>query len=108
THMADPANTVVQGTLIPAVLETAINSDLPGYVRAVVSQDVRSFDGSRVLVPRSSRRTGEDKTGIGAGHTRAYLVWTRLLRPDGVSVALASPSVDFSGEAGVTGKVNTH
>ena len=108
TRMADPANTVVQGTLIPAVLETAINSDLPGYVRAVVSQDVRSFDGRRVLIPRSSRLIGEYKTGLAQGQKRAYLLWTRLVRPDGVSVALASPAVDYSGEAGVTGKVNTH
>jgi len=108
TRMADPANTVVQGTLIPAVLETAINSDLPGYVRAVVSQDVRSFDGRRVLIPRSSRLIGEYKTGLAQGQKRAYLLWTRLVRPDGVSIALASPAVDFSGQAGVTGKVDTH
>ncbi len=108
THMADPTNTVVQGTLIPAVLETAINSDLPGYVRAVVSQDVRSFDGRRILIPRSSRLIGEYKTGLAQGQKRAYLLWTRLVRPDGVSIALASPAVDFSGQAGVTGQVNSH
>lgn len=108
TRMADPTNTVVQGTLIPAVLETAINSDLPGYVRAVVSQDVRSFNGQRILIPRSSRLIGEYKTGLAQGQKRAYLLWTRLVRPDGVSIALASPAVDFSGQAGVTGQVNTH
>ncbi len=108
TRIGDPSHTVAQGTLIPAVLETAINSDIPGYVRAVVSQDVRSFDGSQVLVPRSSRLIGEYKTGLAAGQRRAYLIWTRLLRPDGVSVALASPSVDFSGESGVGGRVNSH
>jgi type IV secretion system protein VirB10 len=52
TAMVDPKTTVTQGTLIPAVLETAIDTDVPGYVRAMVSADVRSFDGSRVLVPR--------------------------------------------------------
>ena len=108
TRMADPTNTVVQGTLIPAVLETAINSDLPGYARAVVSQDVRSFDGRRILIPRSSRLIGEYKTGLAQGQKRAYLLWTRLVRPDGVSIALSSPAVDFSGQAGVTGTVNTH
>ena len=108
TRLEDPANTVSQGTLISAVLETAIDSDLPGYARAVVSQDVRSFDGSRVLIPRSSRLIGEYKAGLASGQKRAYLIWTRLLRPDGVSVALASPSVDFSGQAGIGGKVNDH
>jgi len=73
-----------------------------------VTQDVKSFDGSRVLVPRSSRLIGEYKSGLAAGQKRAYLLWTRLVRPDGVSVALASPSVDVSGRSGVTGKVDTH
>lgn len=108
TRIAEPANTVVQGTLIPAVLETAIDSDLPGYARAVVSQDIRSFDGSRILVPRSSRLIGEYKSGLAAGQKRAYLLWTRLVRPDGVSVALASPAVDMSGRSGVSGKVDNH
>src|SRR5947209_497718 len=106
--LAEPANTVVQGTLIAAVLETAINTDVPGYARAVVSQDVKSFDGSRVLIPRSSRLIGEYKGVTQAGQRRAYLMWTRLVRPDGVSVALASPAVDFSGQAGVGGEVNSH
>jgi type IV secretion system protein VirB10 len=107
TRMEHPGQTVAQGTLIPAVLETAINSDLPGYVRAVVSSDVRSFDGSRVLVPRSSRLIGTYKSGISGGQTRAYVLWTRLIRPDGVSVQLASPAVDESGQTGLTGSVDS-
>jgi type IV secretion system protein VirB10 len=106
--MVDPSLTVSQGTLIPAVLETAIDSDLPGYVRAVVSQDVRSFDGTRVLIPRSSRLIGEYKSGLSAGQTRAYVVWSRLIRPDGVSVALASPAVDAQGRTGLEGQVDNH
>ena len=108
TRMKNPGQTVSQGTLIPAVLETAINSDLPGYVRAVVSSDIRSFDGSRVLVPRSSRLIGQYKSGVSSGQTRAYVMWTRLIRPDGVSVALASPAVDETGQTGLTGKVDSH
>ena len=104
----DPRTTVTQGTLIPAVLETAIDTDVPGYVRAVVSADVRSFDGSRVLVPRSSRLIGQYKSGLQAGQKRAYVIWTRLIRPDGVSVNIASPAIGFSGETGLGGKVNTH
>lgn len=106
--MADPANTVVQGALIPAVLETAINSDLPGYARAIVSQDVRSFDGSKVLIPRASHLIGQYKSGIANGQRRAYILWSRLVRPDGISVALASPTTDFSGKTGIAGDVDTH
>ncbi|MCA1653755.1 MAG: TrbI/VirB10 family protein [Sphingomicrobium sp.] len=106
--LANPATTVTQGTLIPAVLETAIDTDLPGYARAIVSRDVRSFDGARVLVPRSSRLIGQYKSGLTAGQTRVYVIWTRLIRPDGVSVALASPAVANDGRSGLDGKVDGH
>ncbi|MDG2005118.1 MAG: TrbI/VirB10 family protein [Novosphingobium sp.] len=104
----DPATTVTQGTLIPAVLETAINTDVPGFVRAIVSADVRSFDGRHVLVPRSSRLIGQYKSGLSAGQKRAYVIWTRVIRPDGVSVNLGSPAIGFGGETGLAGKVNSH
>ena len=104
--MTNPGTTVTQGTLIPAVLETAIDTNVPGYVRAVVSQDVRSFDGTRVLVPRSSRLIGQYQSGIQGGQKRAYVIWTRLIRPDGASVNLASPAIGFDGTTGLAGKVS--
>jgi type IV secretion system protein VirB10 len=106
--MTNPSTTVTEGTLIPAILETAINTDVPGYVRAVVSQDVRSFDGKRILIPRSSRLIGQYQAGVQQGQRRAYVIWTRLIRPDGVSVSLASPAVGFDGATGLEGDVNTH
>jgi len=104
----NPRTTVAQGTLIPAVLETAIDTDVPGYARAIVSADVRAFDGSRVLVPRSSRLVGQYKSGLQAGQRRVYVIWTRLIRPDGVAVALGSPGTGYAGESGLGGKVDTH
>ncbi|HEY7808334.1 MAG TPA: TrbI/VirB10 family protein [Croceibacterium sp.] len=104
----NPQTTVTQGTMIPAILETAIDTDVPGYVRAVVSQDVRSFDGSRVLVPRSSRLIGQYQSGLQDGQKRAYVIWTRLIRNDGVSVALASPATGFDGSAGLKGSSSSH
>jgi type IV secretion system protein VirB10 len=106
--MTNPSTTVTEGTLIPAILETAINTDVPGYVRAVVSQDVKSFDGKRILVPRSSRLIGQYQAGVQQGQRRAYVIWTRLIRPDGVSVNLASPAVGFDGTTGLEGDVNSH
>lgn len=106
--MINPASTITQGTLIAAVLETAIDSDLPGYARAIVAQDVRSFDGSRILVPRSSRVIGQYKSGLAAGQTRAYVVWTRIIRPDGASVALSSPATDYAGRSGLSGETDGH
>ena len=104
--MTNPSTTVTQGTLIPAVLETAIDTNVPGYVRAVVSQDVRSFDGTKTLVPRSSRLIGQYQSGMQNGQRRAYVIWTRLIRPDGASVNLASPAIGFDGTTGLAGKVS--
>jgi type IV secretion system protein VirB10 len=106
--MVNPSTTVTQGTLIPAILETAINTDVPGFVRAVVSQDVRSFDGKRLLIPRSSRLIGQYQSGVQQGQRRAYVIWTRLIRPDGVSVSLASPAIGYDGTTGLEGDVNSH
>ncbi len=106
--MVNPATTVTEGTLIPAVLETAIDTNVPGFVRAVVSQDVRSFDGKNVLVPRSSRLIGQYQSGLQNGQKRAYVIWTRLIRPDGASVILQSPAVGFDGTTGLEGKVNSN
>jgi type IV secretion system protein VirB10 len=99
---------VAQGAVIPAVLETALDSDLPGYARALVSRDVRSFDGSQVLIPRGSRLVGQYKSEIQTGQTRMLVIWTRLLRPDGVTIQLGSPTTDESGQAGLTGRVDNH
>jgi len=104
----DPPTTISQGTLIPAILETAIDTDVPGYVRAIVSTDIRSFDGSHVLVPRSSRLIGQYKSGLQAGQRRVYVIWSRLIRPDGVSVAIGSPGTGFDGQSGLGGQVSTH
>jgi type IV secretion system protein VirB10 len=100
------AATVPAGTLIPAVLETALDSSRPGFARAIVSRDVAGFDGSRVLIPRGSRLFGEYQTELAAGQNRATVQWTRLVRPDGVTIALDSPAADPRGRAGVEGQVN--
>ena len=102
------ATLIAQGTTITGVLETALDSDLPGYARAVVSRDVLGFDGSQVLIPRGSRVIGEYKSAVAQGQTRAFVIWTRVIRPDGASVQIASSGTDPLGRAGLAGKVNTH
>lgn len=99
---------VPQGTVIDATLETAIDSDLPGSVRGVVSRDVRSFDGSRVLIPRGSKLIGQYKSAVAAGQSRAFVVWTRIIDPSGVTIDVASPATDRLGRGGLDGKVDTH
>jgi type IV secretion system protein VirB10 len=104
----DRRNLVSQGTLIYAVLETALNSTQAGQVRALISTDVYNAAGTKVLIPKGSRVFGEYKGDIAAGQNRAQIIWGRLIRPDGVTISLDSPASDQLGRAGVKGKVNTH
>jgi type IV secretion system protein VirB10 len=106
--LRDKSTVIPQGSLIPAVLETALDSDLPGYARAVVSRDVTGFDGSTVLIPKGSRVIGEYRSAAAVGQTRAFVIWTRVIRPDGGSIQIASGGGDPLGRAGLAGKVDTH
>ena len=108
TQMTHLSATISQGATIPGVLETAVNSDLPGYTRAVVSRDVRSFDGKAVLIPRGSRLIGQYRSALSLGQSRVFIIWTRVIRPDGVSVQIGSPGDDALGRGGLTGEVNSH
>jgi type IV secretory pathway VirB10-like protein len=108
TQLHDLSRIVPQGAIVPAVLETAIDSDLPGSVRAVVSRDVRSFDGAQVLIPRGSKLIGQYRSAVAIGQTRAFVVWTRLLTPTGISVDIGSPASDTLGRGGLDGEVNDH
>ena len=105
---ANRATTITQGTLIPAVLETAFDSANPGFARALVQFDVRGFDGTRILIPRGSRLIGEYGAATTRGQKRAVVLWLRLIRPDGVTIAIGSPAADPLGRGGVKADVDSH
>ncbi len=107
-RMTGLSRLVPQGAVIGAVMETALNSDQPGFARAVTQRDMYSFDGSAILIPAGSRLIGQYKSGVAQGASRLFVLWTRLIRPDGVSIELASPATDDLGRGGIGGKVNRH
>ncbi|MBY5412821.1 TrbI/VirB10 family protein [Rhizobium leguminosarum] len=97
---------IPQGTMIRGTLETAVNSDLAGMVKAIVREDVYSFDGRRILIPAGSSLIGDYKSGVERGQERLFIVWTRMIRGDGVSVQLGSYGTDRLGRSGMTGVVD--
>lgn len=101
THLAHPAATLAQGTMIWATLETRIASDLPGMTRAVTSEDIYSEDGSEVLLPKGSRLIGQYTNAIAQGQQRVFVVWQRVIRPDHITIQLNSPGTDALGAAGI-------
>ncbi|MEH6738044.1 MAG: TrbI/VirB10 family protein [Sulfitobacter sp.] len=107
SQMAFPERTLSQGSVIQAALQTAINSDLPGSVVAVVSEPVPAFSGDQILIPRGSRLFGQYRSGIALNQKRILILWTRVLTPDGTSIEIASVGGDQLGRSGLTGIVDT-
>lgn len=107
-NLPHPDRLIAQGTLITGIMETAIQSDLPGGIRAVVSDPVWSADGSSILLPAGSRLIGQYRSDIAIGQTRVLVAWTRAITPDHRSVSLGSSGADALGRGGQGGKVDTH
>lgn len=106
THIGNLNLIIAQGRVIQATLETAINTDLPGPIRAIVSRDIYGEAGEYPLIPKGSRLIGQYNSNIIAGQSRVYVMWTRVIRPDGVDVAIGSPLIDQIGQAGTGGFVD--
>jgi type IV secretory pathway VirB10-like protein len=111
-RIAAPASPYVlqAGAVIPAALLTGLRSDLPGQITAQVTEDVYdSPTGKFRLIPQGARLVGQYDAQIAFGQTRALLVWTRLIMPNGRSIVLErQPGADAEGYAGLEDDVDNH
>ena len=98
------------GTLIPAILDTQINSDLPGMIIAHVSRPVRDTrTGKAVLIPAGAKLIGDYDQHIATGQKRLLVIWRRVQFPDASTLALEKmPGLDARGQAGFQDKVDNH
>lgn len=98
------------GWEIPAVMEQALNSDLPGEVKALVTSNVYdTATGRYVLIPQGSRLVGEYNSHLGYGQDGVQVVWNRLICPDGSSLDLSGMlGQDAHGFSGLRDKVDRH
>lgn len=101
---------VKAGTVIPAALVTAINSDLPGEIVAQVSEPVYDHaTGRTVLIPQGARLIGHYDSQVAYGQDRALIAWNRIVFPDGRSLNIGSMSGgDLTGAAGLRDRVDGH
>ena len=107
-RMKHPSLTIPAGIVIPCILQTAINSELMGFVDCVMPSEVRSADGTVSLLDKGTTVFGQIRSGLRRGQERLFILWTRARTPDNVTVDLASPAADELGRAGVSGAVNDH
>ena len=98
------------GTLLPCVLISGINSDLPGNMIAQISENVwDTATGRYLLIPRGSRLIGTYDNQVAYGQSRVLVMWSRLIFPDGSSLVLDNlKGADQSGYSGFKGAVNRH
>lgn len=101
---------LIAGSVIPASLVTALNSDLPGAVIAQVTSNVYdSVSGDYLLIPQGTRLMGEYRAAPSYGDRRLLLVWNRLIFPNGWSISLRGmQGADPSGASGVRDSVDNH
>jgi type IV secretion system protein VirB10 len=103
-----PDMMVTEGTIIPCTLQTAIDSQLAGFVKCILPQSVRSTTGNVVLLDRGTIVVGEIQAGLLHGQNRVFVLWDRAETPDHVVIQLASPGTDELGRSGLPGGVNNH
>jgi type IV secretion system protein VirB10 len=111
SRLADPISEyqLMAGTVIPAMLVTAMNSDMPGEILAQVSRNIFDSQQKHLLIPRGTRVIGRYDSQVALGQSRVLIAWTRLVFPDGRSMSLPGlPTQDLRGASGMRSQVDNH
>jgi len=104
------ALSIKTGSILPSVLITGINSTLSGYISSQISQDVwDTATGYNLLIPQGTKIFGQYKNQVLMGQERLFVVWQRLIFPDGRTMTLDDmPGADQLGYSGLKDQVNNH
>lgn len=102
----NPDTLMLRGTFIRCVLQTRVVTDYPGFTSCGVTEPVYSFNGKRLLLPKGSKVLG--KYEMEPTSNRVYVIWDRIVTPNGIDVNMASPGVDNLGGSGHPGYYNAH
>lgn len=99
---------LAKGTFIDCVLQTKLDTTVPGMSACVITRNIYSDNGKVLLIERGSTVTGEYQQGVQQGMNRVFVLWTRIKTPNGVVISIDSPGTDPLGASGLPGKVNRH
>jgi len=101
---------VSAGSVVPCILQSGINSDIPGMITALVSQNVYdSPKGKHLLIPQGTKVTGLYSSDVSFGQTRVLVIFNKLFFPDGSSANIGKmQGYEQEGYAGFSDKVDRH
>ena len=101
---------LLAGSIIPAVLITAIDSDLPGIVTAMVRQTIYdTLHPNRVVIPQGAKLIGQYSPDVAYGQSRALIAWNRIIFPNGSMLDLQGMlGIDGKGRSGFADQVDNH
>ena len=95
------------GRLIPAILTTAISSELQGIVTAQIEEDIFATHGRAVLIPRGSKAIGFYANETKIGQNRLQIEWREIITPQGINILLTNAIAgDNQGMSGAVGSIN--
>lgn len=101
---------IMAGSVLNAILITAINSDLPGIITAQISQNLfDSLHPDDLLIPQGTKLIGRYDNHLAFGQNRVFIVWNSLLFPNGSTFNLNGVmGVDETGKAGLADLTDNH
>lgn len=99
---------LTKGTSIACTLETRIITTLPGLTRCRVTKDIYSANGKALLIERGSSIIGEQTSALLHGQARVFVLWTDVETPNGIKIAIDSPTAGQLGAAGQAADIDNH
>lgn len=98
------------GAVLPGIMISGINSDLPGNIVGQVSENVYdTATGKYLLIPQGTQLYGEYANHVAYGQEGVFVEWNRLVFPDGKALDIGEMhGTDSAGYAGFRDQVNNH
>lgn len=106
SHRGDMNLILGRGKMLDAIIETAVNTDFGGEIRAIIKRDVYSEWGRNILIPKGSRVFGNYATGVEGAYGRISIEWTRIDLANGYTLNLSGTGADALGRKGNQGRVD--
>lgn len=99
---------LAKGSYIQCVLDTKLDTTVPGQTKCTIARNIYSDNGKVLLVERGSTVSGEYQSNMRQGQDRIFVLWTRIKTPEGVVIDLDSSGTDSLGGGGIPGHVDNH